>query len=1096
MASKKAKTGFVGPTLTPPPRGAEYVNIADGVEGFAFYDPDTNELVTLEGDQPGTAQSHLRRATKAEIEGARRGFAAESASQKARGLAESAVSGATFGLLTNDTPEAKARAAVLGQQNPLLKGAATVAGTLVPAALGGGLVGAGGRALGLGRAAMGVATAGAEELAQSASFEMAQAAEEDRKIEVGNIAQGLLEGAAFLGAGRFAGKLLRRTADQVEDIAGGPAQALARAQKQAATASDVEKVVPSRAEAIHYSDNVEQIHQETSDLAYEAGNKLFGRDGSFSRAHNISFKKQDVWGKMADADLDAVGDGAEAFADQLDELAVKLSDNTHTSAPSPAAARSLRAQAENLRKASTLDVEDAAVAHDQAKRHLDDLRSKFGGHATKGTDPLRSNVNMIDEVLEPMRKDLEDETKWGKIWASKQAAENRLWSGNDGIINSRARWQSKLMQREPGAAGTYRSEWGDLPAFKMKGDDLVHSVLSLGRKDREEIIKALDLDVKQSLEMSDIKATIGGPDTRKAVGEVMADLEAFRDAVNEIKRIDRVQKKWGALLKQRTGRKSITEDALDAAPLAGAIGGGPLGAVAGIAARGLKKTLLDAFTPAAKESAALTLDEMRRNIAKRNVMRAGGGTLKGRAAVDAVSPSRAALEGKITDFYGKPVPDQSAMSEAADLAETVAAGKSIEDMHALPLEPEDGGVARLRSYDHFKQTGNVEDNLGKSAGGLPQITVEDGKPYMSNGRHRWTAAQEEGMEYVVARIRKIGGDGEEAWAYIGPVRVSGKPAGPAAGRAAVAGTPDEAVGGFKSSGKIGSRLGDISRAAASSVGPAAAETIQEVGGGTLAALGVVGIAAETAAVRELDQHSRDTAERAMLDLGAPDGDGLTPGTAPERFQGSHRTLGDAYSAHMADMNRLLDDPEEFVARTTAAFQPLAEAGHPELASQLITRMAVGMRYLRENAPPTLGQSIFSPEGEQPDEIAVLQFAPVWEAVWRPTDTVRDIGTRSATPSAVKALRDVHPDVYQRALGEVFKTLAISGPTVDFETKRYLDNVFQLGGAVGRSFSPDAAKILATTRQDNKPTSRSLGGENNVAPNSANEMFSNGPTSLR
>lgn len=903
---------------------AEYVNIADGVEGFAFYDPDSNELVTLESDRPGTAQANLRPATKQEIEGARRGFAAESASQKARGLAESAISGATFGLLTDESPEARARAAVLGQENPLLRGAAKVAGTLVPAALGGLAAGAGAGALGLGRAATGVATAGVEELTQAAAFEMSQAAEEDRQIEVGNIAQGLLEGAAFLGAGRFTSKLFRKTAEQVEDIAGSPAQALARAQKQA-SAADVEKVTPSRAEAIHYSDNAEQIHQEASDLAYEAGNKLFGRDGSFQRAHSIGFKKQDVWGKMTDADLDAVGDGAEAFADQLDDLAVKIGDTAHTSAPSAAAARSLRAQAANLRRSSTLDVEDAAVAHDAAKRHLDDLRSKFGGHATKGTDPLRTNVAMIDEVLEPMRKDLEDASKWGKVWASKQATENRLWSGNKGIINSRARWQSRLMTREPGAAGTYRTEWGDLPAFKMQGDDLVHRVLSLGRKEREEVIEALELDVKQTLEMSEIKATIGGPDTRKAVGEVMADLEAFRDAVDEIKRIDRVQKKWGALLKQRTGRKSAVEEVLDAAPLAGAIGGGPLGAVAGIAARGLKKRLLDGMVRPAEESAALTLDEMRKNIAARRSMRA--------------------------------------------------------------------------------------------------------------------------------------------------------------------------TGKFQGSGKIGERIGDVTRAAASSAGPALAETAQEVGGGTLAALGVLGIAAETAAVRELDQHSRETTERAMLDLGAPDGDAVTGPSAIERFQGSHPSLREAYAARMADLDRLLDDPEEFIARTTAAFQPLADAGHPELASNLITRMAIGMRYLRENAPPTLGQSIWDPEGSLPDEIAILQYAPVWEAVWRPTDTVRDIGSRAATPSAVRALREVHPDVYQRALGHVFRTLALNGPAVDFETKRYVDNVFGLGAAVGRSFSPAMTNVLATARQDNKPVSRSLSGENNVAPESANEQFSKGPTSL-
>jgi hypothetical protein len=216
----------------------------------------------------------------------------------------------------------------------------------------------------------------------------------------------------------------------------------------------------------------------------------------------------------------------------------------------------------------------------------------------------------------------------------------------------------------------------------------------------------------------------------------------------------------------------------------------------------------------------------------------------------------------------------------------------------------------------------------------------------------------------------------------------------------------------------------------------------------------------------------------------------------KRFQGEAASLQEAYAAKMADLNRLIDDPEEFIARTTAAFQPLADAGHPELASKLITRMAVGLRYLRENAPPTLNASMWNPEGSLPDEIAVLQFAPVWEAVWRPLDTVRDLSTRSATPSAIKALQAVHPDVYQRAMVEVFRTLAMSGPNTDFETKRYLDNVFGLGAAVGRSFSPAMSNLLANQRQDNKPTSRSLGGETNVAPESATVGFSKGPTAIR
>jgi hypothetical protein len=140
--------------------------------------------------------------------------------------------------------------------------------------------------------------------------------------------------------------------------------------------------------------------------------------------------------------------------------------------------------------------------------------------------------------------------------------------------------------------------------------------------------------------------------------------------------------------------------------------------------------------------------------------------------------------------------------------------------------------------------------------------------------------------------------------------------------------------------------------------------------------------------------------------------------------------------------------------------------------------------------------MFTPDGGTPDEIAVLQYAPIWEAVWRPTDTVRDFAARRATPSAIKAIREVHPDVYARMLADVFKTLAPAGPAVDFETKRYLDNTMQMGAALGRSFSPKMSDLLAQQRQDNKQSNQSLGGENNIAPALSTAGFSKGPSAIR
>ncbi len=922
---------------------AEYAKIADGVEGYAYVDPDTNELVTLEDDRPGTAQTNLRPATREEIEGARAGHAASSLSQKALGLGEQAISGATFGQVKDlpftdptDFAGRRARSQVLGQENPILKGAAEVAGTLLPSIAAEVVTGGAATPL-LGARAAATLSFGAGTLAQSAAQEFSQAAQTDRDVEIGNIAQGLLEGAAFLGAGRLAGKLFRRAEQSVADVAsglhGGPADSLARGQAKAATAADVERVTPTRAEARFYAQNAEQINSELNDLGYQAGNNLFGREGSFQKAHAIQYKKADIFGKMQDADVDLVADAVQKYADEADALSAKLVDTSHTSAPSPAAARSLKAQAANLRAKAAGDVEDAAIAVDGYKRHLDDLREKFGSPATKGSDPLRANVKMIDEILEPTRAELIDPKIWGKNWAAKQAEENALWSGKDGIINSRALWQAELMQRAPGAAGSYRTEWGTLPVWQMRGD-MVEKVMGLNPSARRQVIGALENDISKTEAMSAIKMKIGGPGTRDAVSQVLKDTGDLKDALGEIKRLTKLQDVHGAILKKGTSA-GIADELGELAGGAGgaALGaavGGPAGAViGGIAGRGLKKVAADLLTPVGKESKALAIAELRANIAARNA--------------DRVS--------------------------------------------------------------------------GKFKGGL-------------------------------------------------------------------------------SAGDVGEHLKNAGR----KVVTAGKETLGEAVGGTALAagtLGMLGVAAETQAIRELDQHGRETTERAMLALANPNASIMRLPQAVTRFQGDYPDLQTAYLAKFGDLKKLASDPEAFIERVSQAFQPLAEAGHPEVAAKLIQRMQIGVQYLLENAPPTMGQSMFNPDGDQPDDIAILQYAPVWEAVWHPLDTVRDVASMSAIPSAVKALREVHPDVHSRLLSEVFRTLAQAGPQVDFETKRYLDNVFDLGAALGRSFSPQFSNLMAQQRAGNKQASaQSLGGESVIAPPSATAGFSNGPTAIR
>jgi SPP1 gp7 family putative phage head morphogenesis protein len=147
-------------------------------------------------------------------------------------------------------------------------------------------------------------------------------------------------------------------------------------------------------------------------------------------------------------------------------------------------------------------------------------------------------------------------------------------------------------------------------------------------------------------------------------------------------------------------------------------------------------------------------------------------------AQEAVPPARRVLaaEELIAQAESLELKRNASREEVAQVVESGLVGKSLKDLRAIPFTAEDlatdTSLIRLRAYKHFAETGNVEDNLGRSVGGLPQITVEaDGQVYLSNGRHRLTVAREMGLRQIYAHVRKLGKRGGAVWDYVGYIRI-------------------------------------------------------------------------------------------------------------------------------------------------------------------------------------------------------------------------------------------------------------------------------------------------------------------------------------
>lgn len=136
------------------------------------------------------------------------------------------------------------------------------------------------------------------------------------------------------------------------------------------------------------------------------------------------------------------------------------------------------------------------------------------------------------------------------------------------------------------------------------------------------------------------------------------------------------------------------------------------------------------------------------------------------------------------------VPDEEGYLEAAtpekakeyqaeinEVASGAFVGKSLEDLGALPLNEahELSKVESFKNIDSFRETGVLPGKTDQTRGSLPSLSVNaDGEAYLSNGRHRWTAARETGQEFVVANVKKYDADGNTIWDYVGPVRVNAK----------------------------------------------------------------------------------------------------------------------------------------------------------------------------------------------------------------------------------------------------------------------------------------------------------------------------------
>lgn len=285
--------------------------------------------------------------------------------------------------------------------------------------------------------------------------------------------------------------------------------------------------------------------------------------------------------------------------------------------------------------------------------------------------------------------------------------------------------------------------------------------------------------------------------------------------------------------------------------------------------------------------------------------------------------------------------------------------------------------------------------------------------------------------------------------------------------------------------------------------PGAPPTTPSGAGGAGAAAAVLGIGGlavaaspTTDALSKVSKNANTSRERAALGMAVP---ATRPAPLPSsiaRFQGEHPDLETAFTSRLAALRGAQQDPRAFIDAMTDTFGEIGMGGHNGLFSRLVARTQIATDYVLANAPPSVGISMIKPNGSPPDVLAICKWAEIYDAAFSPGDAVHDVGTGRATPTQIKTLREVHPDIFGALRADVLQQVAVTGAATPFDTLVQLDVLFGIEGVAGPSFGSGMAKTLAAARTNQSQTRPSLAGESSIAPTSADSPFSKGPTALQ
>lgn len=185
-------------------------------------------------------------------------------------------------------------------------------------------------------------------------------------------------------------------------------------------------------------------------------------------------------------------------------------------------------------------------------------------------------------------------------------------------------------------------------------------------------------------------------------------------------------------------------------------------------------------------------------------------------------------------------------------------------------------------------------------------------------------------------------------------------------------------------------------------------------------------------------------------------------TAIARFQGDYPSLQSAFDARRRAVETTQMNPLALHEAIGKNFGSLPMT-HPELFGQISARLQVVADYLHANLPAQLSASMVRPNGIPLSRATARDFALKYNSATNPASVLDDVKRGVASPTQIRTLEAVHPDIYQNLKLAIMGEVSRNPEGISTQRKLRLDILFGGDGMAGRAFAWPLAKAVKDYR---------------------------------